>query len=36
MNNGQEKYIWKKAYTVVLVFNAVYIILFYLLMKSLQ
>ncbi len=36
MNDRQEKYIWKRAYTVVLVLNAVYIVLFYLLMKSLQ
>ena len=29
----QQKFTWKKEYTVVLVANAVYIILFYILMK---
>lgn len=29
---GPEKYKWKKAYTVVLLANAVYIFLFYILM----
>ncbi len=32
MNKLPEKYIWKKSYTIVLVANAVYIVLFYLLM----
>ncbi|REE79752.1 hypothetical protein BX611_2648 [Lutibacter oceani] len=30
----QPKYVWKKEYTVVLIMNAVYIILFYLIMTS--
>jgi len=30
----QPKYIWKKEYTVVLVLNAVYIVLFYLITNS--
>ncbi len=34
MTEEKEKYIWKKSYTIVLVVNAIYIILFYLLMKS--
>ena len=29
----QPKYIWKKEYTAVLVVNAVYIVLFYLIMN---
>jgi hypothetical protein len=32
MNNLPDKYTWKKSYTIVLVANAVYIVLFYLLM----
>lgn len=30
----QQKYVWKKVYTVVLVVNAMYIVLFYLIMKN--
>jgi hypothetical protein len=30
----KQKYIWKKEYTVVLIANAVYIVLFYVIMKS--
>ena len=30
----QQKYVWKKVYTVVLVANAIYIVLFYLIMKN--
>lgn len=30
----KEKFVWKQSYTWVLVFNAVYIVLFYLLMKN--
>jgi len=30
-----EKYIWKKSYTIVLVCNAIYVVLFYFLMKAL-
>jgi len=30
----QQKYVWKKVYTVVLVANAMYIVLFYLIMKN--
>ena len=29
-----EKFIWKKSYTWVLIINAVYIVLFYLMMKN--
>lgn len=29
----EQKYLWKKEYTVVLVVNAFYIVLFYVLMK---
>jgi len=29
----KQKYVWKKEYTVVLIANAVYILLFYILMK---
>jgi len=30
----KQKYVWKKVYTIVLVANAVYIVLFYLIMKN--
>jgi hypothetical protein len=30
----QQKYVWKKVYTVVLVANAIYIVLFYIIMKN--
>jgi hypothetical protein len=30
----KQKYIWKKEYTVVLIVNAVYIVLFYVIMKN--
>ena len=29
-----EKFVWKKSYTLVLLVNAIYIVLFYFLMKS--
>lgn len=32
--NKPEKYIWKKSYTLVLIANAIYIILFYFIMKT--
>ncbi len=32
--NKPEKYIWKKSYTLVLIVNAIYIILFYFVMKT--
>lgn len=32
--NRPEKYIWKKSYTLVLIINAIYIILFYFIMKT--
>lgn len=32
--NKPEKYIWKKSYTLVLIANAIYIILFYFVMKT--
>ncbi len=34
MEEKPEKYIWKKSYTVVLVANLIYIILFFLIMNS--
>lgn len=34
MEDKPEKYIWKKSYTVVLVANLIYILLFYLIMNS--
>lgn len=34
MKDPAEKYVWKKEYTVVLVANAIYILLFYLLTNS--
>lgn len=34
MNNHPEKYTWKKSYTLVLIANALYILLFYLIMTS--
>ena len=30
----QQKYVWKKEYTVVLIANAIYIVLFYVIMKN--
>jgi hypothetical protein len=30
----KQKYVWKKEYTVVLIANAVYILMFYLIMKN--
>lgn len=30
----KQKYVWKKEYTVVLIANAVYILLFYVIMKN--
>lgn len=30
----KQKYVWKKEYTVVLIANAVYIVLFYVIMKN--
>lgn len=30
----KQKYVWKKVYTLVLIANAVYIVLFYLIMKN--
>lgn len=30
----KQKYVWKKAYTLVLLGNAVYIVLFYVIMKN--
>jgi len=30
----KQKYIWKKEYTVVLIVNVVYIVLFYVIMKN--
>jgi hypothetical protein len=30
----KQKYVWKKVYTVVLVANAIYIVLFYVIMKN--
>jgi hypothetical protein len=30
----KQKYVWKKVYTVVLVANAIYIVLFYIIMKN--
>lgn len=30
----QQKYVWKKVYTVVLVANTIYIVLFYVIMKN--
>lgn len=30
----KQKYIWKKEYTIVLIVNAVYIVLFYVIMKN--
>ena len=30
----KQKYIWKKEYTVVLIVNAIYIVLFYVIMKN--
>lgn len=30
----KQKYVWKKEYTVVLIANAVYIVLFYAIMKN--
>jgi hypothetical protein len=30
----KQKYVWKKEYTVVLIVNAVYIVLFYVIMKN--
>ena len=30
----KQKYIWKKEYTIVLIANAVYIVLFYVIMKN--
>lgn len=32
--NALEKFIWRKSYTLVLLINAIYIILFYFLMKK--
>lgn len=32
--NKPEKHIWKKSYTLVLIANAIYIILFYFVMKT--
>ncbi len=32
--NKPEKYIWKKSYTLVLLVNIIYIILFYFIMKT--
>mgnify|MGYP005833237313 CR=1 FL=1 len=34
MQEKPEKYHWKKSYTWVLLANAIYIVLFYLIMKS--
>ncbi len=31
---AKQKYSWKKEYTAVLIANAIYIVLFYLLMKT--
>ena len=30
----KDKFIWKRKYTLVLLFNAIYIVLFYLIMQS--
>jgi hypothetical protein len=30
----KQKYVWKKEYTVVLIVNVVYIVLFYVIMKN--
>ena len=30
----KQKYLWKKEYTVVLISNAIYIVLFYVIMKN--
>jgi len=30
----KQKYVWKKEYTVVLIANAIYIVLFYVIMKN--
>lgn len=30
----KQKYVWKRVYTLVLIANAVYIVLFYLIMKN--
>jgi len=30
----KQKYVWKKEYTVVLIANAVYIVMFYAIMKN--
>ncbi len=32
----KQKFVWTKEYTIVLIANAVYIILFYILMKTLS
>lgn len=35
MENNDQKFVWKHSYTLVLLMNAVYIYLFYLLMQNL-
>jgi len=34
MEEDEPKYVWKKEYTMVLIMNAIYIVLFYLIMNS--
>lgn len=34
MTEKKDTFIWKKSYTWILIINAIYIILFYLLMKT--
>lgn len=34
MENQSQKFVWKHSYTLVLIMNAIYIYLFYLLMQN--